>query len=207
MAHGECGFACVAVRPSFYTRAEPRVAPDARISRATVNAITLGVIGHMKIRVFQPNDQAAVVALWQECGLTRPWNDPRADIARKLTEQPELFLVGTVGAELVATAMVGFDGHRGWVYYLAVSHSHRKQSYGRALMQEAERLLMERGCPKLNLLVRSSNAEVIEFYGKLGYVQDDVVSLGKRLIHDRTSNRATERPASGKPVPAGKFKP
>jgi GNAT superfamily N-acetyltransferase len=93
------------------------------------------------------------------------------------------------------------------VYYLAVSHSHRKQSYGRALMQEAERLLMERGCPKLNLLVRSSNAEVIEFYGKLGYVQDDVVSLGKRLIHDRTSNRATERPDSGKPVPAGKFKP
>ena len=138
----------------------------------------------MKIRVFQPIDETAVVALWQECGLTRPWNDPRADIARKLTEQPELFLVGTVDVELVATVMVGFDGHRGWVYYLAVSPGHRKQSYGRALMQEAERLLMERGCPKLNLLVRSSNAEVIEFYRKLGYVQDEVVSLGKRLIHD-----------------------
>ncbi len=139
----------------------------------------------MKIRVFQPIDGTAVVALWQECGLTRPWNDPRADIARKLTEQPELFLVGTVGVELVATAMVGFDGHRGWVYYLAVSPGHRKQSYGRALMQEAERLLMERGCPKLNLLVRSSNAEIIEFYRKLGYVQDEAVSLGKRLIHDQ----------------------
>lgn len=141
-------------------------------------------IGQMKIRTFQPADEAAVVALWQACGLTRPWNDPHADIARKLTEQPELFLVGTIGAELVATAMAGFDGHRGWVYYLAVSPLHRRQSYGRALMQEAERLLAERGCPKLNLLVRSSNAGVVEFYRRLGYAQDDVVSLGKRLIHD-----------------------
>jgi ribosomal protein S18 acetylase RimI-like enzyme len=148
----------------------------------------VGVIRNMKIRAFQPIDEAAVVALWQECGLTRPWNDPHADIARKLTEQPELFLVGSVGVELVATAMVGFDGHRGWVYYLAVSPGHRKQSYGRALMQEAERLLLERSCPKLNLLVRSSNAEIIEFYRNLGYVQDEVVSLGKRLIHDQLPN-------------------
>lgn len=139
----------------------------------------------MKIRVFQAFDEAAVVALWQACGLTRPWNDPHADIARKLGEQPELFLVGTVGTELVASAMVGFDGHRGWVYYLAVAPAHRRQSYGRALMQEAERLLAERGCPKLNLQVRSSNAGVIEFYRQLGYAQDEVVTLGKRLIHDQ----------------------
>src|ERR1017187_5458676 len=125
----------------------------------------------MKIRAFEPNDEAAVVALWQECGLTRPWNDPHLDIARKRTEQPELFLVGTVGDELVATAMIGFDGHRGWVYYLAVSPRHRRRSYGRSLMREAERLLLERGCPKLNLQVRSSNAEVLEFYRRLGYVQ------------------------------------
>jgi ribosomal protein S18 acetylase RimI-like enzyme len=138
----------------------------------------------VKIRAFQRADEAAVVALWQECGLTRPWNDPRADIARKLTEQPDLFLVGTAGADVVASAMAGFDGHRGWVYYLAVAPRHRKQSYGRALMQEAERLLTQRGCPKLNLLVRSSNTEVIEFYRRLGYVQDATVSLGKRLIHD-----------------------
>jgi ribosomal protein S18 acetylase RimI-like enzyme len=138
----------------------------------------------IEIRAFQPADETAVVALWQECGLTRPWNDPHADIGRKLTEQPELFLVGTLADEVIATAMVGFDGHRGWVYYLAVASRHRKQSHGRALMQEAERLLMERGCPKLNLLVRSSNAEVIEFYRRLGYVQDETVSLGKRLIHD-----------------------
>lgn len=142
----------------------------------------------MKIRVFQPIDEEAVIALWRECGLTRPWNDPRVDIARKLTEQPELFLVGTIGTELVASTMAGFDGHRGWVYYLAVSPSYRAQLYGRALMQEVERLLTERGCSKLNLLVRSTNTEVIEFYRKLGYTQDEVVGLGKRLIHDQMPN-------------------
>ena len=138
----------------------------------------------MHIRPFEPTDEAAVVALWRECGLTRPWNDPQRDIARKLTEQPELFLVGSVGARVIATAMAGFDGHRGWVYYLAVAASHRKQSVGRALMHEAERLLIERGCPKLNLMVRSGNAEVIAFYRALGYAQDDVVILGRRLISD-----------------------
>ena len=138
----------------------------------------------MRIRAFEPADEAAVVALWRECGLTRPWNDPHKDIARKLTQQPELFLVGAIVDEVVASAMVGFDGHRGWIYYLAVAERYRKRSYGRALMQEAERLLAERGCPKLNLLVRSSNSGVIEFYRKLGYVQDETVSLGKRLIPD-----------------------
>ena len=147
----------------------------------------------MKIRAFRSADEAAVIELWQEAGLTRPWNDPRADIARKLTEQPELFLVGEVAGKLVATAMVGFDGHRGWVYYLAVASAHRKQSIGRALMSEAERLLVERGCPKLNLLVRSSNADVLAFYARLGYAQDDVVSLGKRLIHDQTPDPSARR--------------
>ena len=84
--------------------------------------------------------------------------------------------------------MVGFDGHRGWVYYLAVAERHRKRSLGRALMQEAERLLIERGCPKLNLQVRSTNPGVIEFYRKLGYVPDETVSLGKRLIHDQVKD-------------------
>lgn len=136
------------------------------------------------IRPFRPADEAAVVALWRECGLTRPWNDPHADIARKLGEQPDLFLVGVVDGELAATAMVGFDGHRGWVYYLGVSPTHRRRAFGRALMQEAERLLSARGCPKLNLMVRSDNADVMAFYRALGYAQNDVVSLGKRLIHD-----------------------
>ena len=148
----------------------------------------MGVFLDMKIRAFHASDEAAVIALWEEAGLTRPWNDPSADIARKLTEQPELFLVSEVAGRLVGTAMVGFDGHRGWVYYLAVAPACRKQSIGRALMGEAERLLAERGCPKLNLLVRSSNTDVVAFYARLGYVQDDVISLGKRLINDETPN-------------------
>jgi ribosomal protein S18 acetylase RimI-like enzyme len=97
-----------------------------------------------QIRSFHPADENSVIALWRECGLTRPWNDPHRDIQRKLSEQPELFLVATIGDALVGSAMVGFDGHRGWVYYLAVSLQHRKQSIGRALMHEAERLLARR---------------------------------------------------------------
>ncbi len=148
-----------------------------------------------EIRAYGPQDEAAVVALWEQCGLTRPWNDPRRDIARKLTEQPELFLVGTVAGEVVATAMVGFDGHRGWVYYLAVAPARRTAGLGRRLMQEAERLLIERGCPKVNLLVRSSNTDTLGFYRRLGFTQDDVVSLGRRLIPDNESSQTV--PADG----------
>jgi ribosomal protein S18 acetylase RimI-like enzyme len=138
----------------------------------------------LEIRSFREPDEPAVVRLWEQCGLTRPWNDPRKDIARKLAEQPELFLVGTWDGEVVATAMAGFDGHRGWVYYVAVAPDHRRRSFGRMLMQEAERRLFERGCPKLNLMVRTSNTEAIEFYRKLGYEAQDVVTLGRRLIED-----------------------
>ena len=138
----------------------------------------------MEIRPYAPSDEAEVIALWHGCGLVRPWNDPHRDIARKMSEQPELFLVGCVAGCLIATAMVGFDGHRGWVYYLAVAKAHRRQAHGRTLMREAERLLIERGCPKINLLVRTSNQAVIEFYKRLGYAQDDAISLGRRLISD-----------------------
>jgi len=138
----------------------------------------------VKIRAYASGDEAAVVALWEACGLTRPWNDPRRDIARKLAEQPELFLVGIVDRTLMATAMAGYDGHRGWVYYFAVSPAHRRRGHGRALMHEAERLLRERGCPKLNLQVRGGNADAVSFYRRLGYAEDAVVSFGKRLIPD-----------------------
>jgi ribosomal protein S18 acetylase RimI-like enzyme len=138
----------------------------------------------LKLRAYRSADEAAVIALWHACGLTRPWNDPKRDIARKLTTQPEMFLVVEDDNALVATAMVGYDGHRGWVNYLAVAESHRRHGLGRLLMAEAERLLIERGCPKLNLQIRSSNAAVIAFYARLGYAQDDVVSLGRRLIPD-----------------------
>ena len=140
----------------------------------------------MKIRPYSTDDQQAVIALWDACGLLRPWNDPCRDIERKLTVQPELFLVGVDSAgQLIATAMAGFDGHRGWVNYLAVAPHKRRLSLGRQLMQEAERLLVDLGCPKLNLQVRTGNIEVIEFYRKLGYSQDEVISLGKRLIYDQ----------------------
>ena len=138
----------------------------------------------MEIRPYAPSDEAEVIALWHACGLVRPWNDPHRDIARKMSEQPELFLVGSLGGRLMASAMIGFDGHRGWVYYLAVAEAHRRRSHGRSLMREAERLLIERGCPKINLLVRTSNEAVIEFYKRLGYAQDDAISLGRRLISD-----------------------
>jgi ribosomal protein S18 acetylase RimI-like enzyme len=138
----------------------------------------------MQIRPFQIADEPAVIALWEECRLTRPWNDPHKDIARKLALQPELFLVGAVNEAVIATVMAGYEGHRGWVNYLAVAPAFRGQGFARALMQHVEELLLRRGCPKVSLLVRTSNPEVIDFYRHLGYSQDEVVSLGKRLIAD-----------------------
>lgn len=138
----------------------------------------------MKIRSFVQQDEDAVIRLWNACGLVRPWNDPKKDIQRKLTTQPELFLVVEKEGGVLGSAMVGYEGHRGWVYYLAVDPSCQGQGIGQALMQEAEHLLMERGCPKIQLLVRSNNSQVLDFYGKLGYETSDVVMLGKRLIPD-----------------------
>ena len=144
----------------------------------------------MLLRPFSESDTDAVVQLWTDAGLVRPWNDPYKDIARKLTTQPDLFLVGEVGSadggagELMASMMVGFDGHRGWVYYLAVSSAHRGQGHGRTLMRRAEELLAERGCPKISLMVRAGNESVLAFYEALGYAQDATVVLGKRLIAD-----------------------
>jgi ribosomal protein S18 acetylase RimI-like enzyme len=138
----------------------------------------------MHIRSYQPSDELTVIALWKECGLTRPWNDPRKDIARKLKVQPELFLVGVVSGQVMASVMAGYEGHRGWVNYLAVSRDHRGHGYGKKLMQWVEQLFLEAGCPKINLLVRATNSGIVEFYRSMGYVQDEAVSLGKRLIPD-----------------------
>jgi ribosomal protein S18 acetylase RimI-like enzyme len=138
----------------------------------------------MDIRRYQPEDEAAIIELWTQCGLTRPWNDPARDIARKLKVQPELFLVGIVDGKLVASVMAGYDGHRGWVNYLAVAAAFRKRGLGRALMRRVEQDLKAMGCPKLNMQIRSSNVEVLAFYRDLGYEQDDTISFGKRLIAD-----------------------
>ena len=138
----------------------------------------------MLIRTFRKGDEDAVVALWQVCGLTRPWNDPGEDIARKLSVQPELFLVGDLDGKVIATLMAGYEGHRGWANYLAVAPECRRQGFGRVLMQQAEERLLALGCPKVNIQVRDSNADALGFYRGIGYVQDEAISLGKRLIPD-----------------------
>jgi len=136
------------------------------------------------IRPFAPGDEDALVALWEAAGLTRPWNDPHRDIARKLRVRPEWLLLAVTGTEIVGSVMVGYDGHRGWVNYLAVLPARRRTGIGRALMSAAEAALREAGCPKVNLQIRATNREAIAFYDALGYTQDDVLSLGRRLEHD-----------------------
>jgi ribosomal protein S18 acetylase RimI-like enzyme len=141
----------------------------------------------MQIRPFQISDEPQVITLWDQCGLLRPWNDPHKDIRRKMAVRPDQFLVGVIDDEIVATAMIGYDGHRGWIYYLAVSPDHQRQGLGRALMDEAERLLRAEGCPKINLQVRTSNTDVIDFYRSIGFTEDAVLSFGKRLEPDEAS--------------------
>ncbi|MBI1373005.1 MAG: GNAT family acetyltransferase [Phycisphaera sp.] len=145
----------------------------------------------MNIRPYQSRDEDAVVALWERCGLTRPWNDPRKDIARKQAVQAAWFLVGEIDGNsgtdpgtLVGSVMAGYDGHRGWINYLGVDPDHRGNGYGRALMTEAERLLRAAGCPKINLQVRTGNTDAIAFYNAIGFAVDDVTSMGKRLEYD-----------------------
>ncbi len=136
------------------------------------------------IRPYRDNDMEAVVAVWEAAGLTRPWNDPRKDIRRKLDVQREWFLVAEEDDQIVGTVMAGYDGHRGWVNYLAVVPDCGGRGLGRRLMGEVERLLAEAGCPKINLQVRGTNTEAVSFYEHLGYSRDDVVSLGRRLEND-----------------------
>jgi ribosomal protein S18 acetylase RimI-like enzyme len=138
----------------------------------------------MTIRPFRFEDEAAVLALWVQCDLVRSWNDPRKDIQRKLQVQPELFLVGEEDGQVIASVMAGYEGHRGWLNYLAVDPAHQRRGHAGALLAEAERLLLERGCPKINLQVRSTNAAAAAFYHALGYGVDEVISMGKRLVQD-----------------------
>ena len=161
------------------------------------------------IRVFQQSDTAAVIELWTRCGLIRSWNDPHKDIDRKLADSADLFFVipspedsspsdeaksdvtktdvtntvETVPA-IVASVMAGYEGHRGWINYLAVDPTQQRKGLGRLLMAHVENELSARNCPKINLQVREGNTEGITFYRCLGYQVDAAVSLGKRLIPD-----------------------
>ena len=138
----------------------------------------------MQLREFRADDRTAVIDLWRRCDLLRPWNDPDLDIDRKVAHDPAGFLVGEEEARVVAAVMFGYDGHRGSVNYLAVDPDAQGAGHGAALMAHVESVLRGLGCPKVNLLVRSSNAGVIAFYERLGYTVDETVSLGHRLIPD-----------------------
>lgn len=139
----------------------------------------------MQIRSIAEADEDTVIRLWERCDLTRPWNDPHKDIARKLAVRPDLFLIAVDGGEIVGSVMVGYDGHRGWINYLAVAPASCRQGLGRALMAEAERRLLREGCPKVNLQVRAETRGR-HFYRKLGYAVEEMVNMGKRLIEDRS---------------------
>jgi len=139
----------------------------------------------MQIRPFEPQDEEQVIALWRECNLVVPQNDPKKDIQRKLKVNPELFLVGVVDDKIVATIMGGYEGHRGWVNYLAVSPSHQRKGYGRQMMEAVEVKLRAMGCAKINLQVRDTNTDVIAFYKAISYNVDHVIGMGKRLESDQ----------------------
>ncbi len=138
----------------------------------------------MNIRPYAPADETAVISLWSRCGLIALQNNPQADIARKLADSPDLFLVGVAGSEIIASVIAGYEGHRGWINYLAVAPEHQKTGFGRQIMDHAESLLRALGCPKINLQVRSTNTQVIAFYQRLGFSVDPVTSLAKRLVTD-----------------------
>lgn len=138
----------------------------------------------MKVRTFEPTDTDEVIALWQACELLRPWNDPVLDVQRKLKVNDSLFLVGLSAGNIVASVMGGYDGHRGWMNYLAVAPGHQRKGYATRLVSSLEARLLAVGCPKINLQIRTDNVSVQAFYKKLGFSVDDAVSMGKRLIAD-----------------------
>ena len=137
------------------------------------------------IRPFKLEDKNSVVELWKICRLTRPWNNPEKDIERKLNVQSEMFLVLEIQGSIIGSVMAAYDGHRGAINYLAVHPGFQKKGYGKILMTYVEQELLNKGCPKINLLVRSDNLNVKRFYKGLHYdEQDDVKVFGKRLIPD-----------------------
>jgi ribosomal protein S18 acetylase RimI-like enzyme len=138
-------------------------------------------IAALAISPMTDGEVEAVVALWERCGLTRPWNDPRADIALARRGPASAILVGREGDAVVASAMVGHDGHRGWVYYVAVDPACQKRGFGRAIMEAAENWLRQAGVPKLQLLVRRDNARASAFYETIGYDEAQVTVFAKWL--------------------------
>ncbi len=135
----------------------------------------------VSITTAKTGDAAKVIALWHACNLTRPWNDPQADFDLALATPTSTILIALDGDAVTGAVMVGFDGHRGWVYYLAVSPDRQRKGLGRTLMSAAEDWLFGLNAPKIQLMVRNDNAEAQSFYKTLGYDVQDVVTIGRRL--------------------------
>ena len=138
----------------------------------------------LNIRTYEQEDLEDVLIVWKQCGLLRSWNNPKLDIQRKVNAQKNLFFVGEVTNKIIATAMFGYEGHRGWLNYFAVLPQFQKRGFGKHLLEFGETKLIERGCPKLNLQIRTENKQALNFYKAVGYSEDRAFSLGKRLIED-----------------------
>lgn len=141
-------------------------------------------MSQIEIRPYRGSDESALIRLWQACDLIKPWNHPRADIGRKCADSPALLFVGCEDGKVIASCMAGYDGHRGWIYYLAVDPARQRQGIAAKIVRHAEASLLELGCPKIDLMVRNGNHSVIEFYKSIGYADDPVVVLSKRLLED-----------------------
>jgi ribosomal protein S18 acetylase RimI-like enzyme len=141
----------------------------------------------------EPGEEAAVAALWQACGLTRPWNDPARDIAYAMQEPCATILLGKVEGHLVSTVMAGHDGHRGALYYVAVDPACQGRGYGTATVRAAEAWLRRQGVWKVNLLVRRENEQVSAFYSRLGYHDNNAISFGKQLEEPSTDAQTPSR--------------
>ena len=135
----------------------------------------------MEIRTFEERDRSAVIALWQACDLTRPWNDPDSDISFCIGKPESTILVGERDGKVIASVMTGHDGHRGWLYYLAVDPTLQKGGLGRAMVAAAEKWLQDRGVPKVMLMVRPENDKVRAFYDALGYEEEPRVIFARRF--------------------------
>jgi ribosomal protein S18 acetylase RimI-like enzyme len=136
------------------------------------------------IRPFRDSDRPGLIVLWRECDLIRAVNDPDLDIDRKLSNDPDGLVVAELHGAIVGSLMFGYEGHRGWLNYLAVKPEQQRTGVGRALVSYAEAVLGAAGCPKVNLQIRKSNLRAVDFYRRLGYLEDDVVSMGRRLVDD-----------------------
>jgi ribosomal protein S18 acetylase RimI-like enzyme len=161
----------------------------------------------MNIRSFRIADEDAVIQLWILCGLVVPHNNPKRDIERKMKVNPEWFLVGEINGQVVSTCMVGYEGHRGWINYLAVRPDWQRQGLGKQIMEHAEKMLLDAGCAKINLQIRFTNQGVIRFYESIGYRQDPVVSMCKRLKPDIPCNFPGGKASGSLEFPIRSFSP